>query len=339
MNFFCRFALICLIITINTGCYVTRLALKQNNLLNSKIHVDLVKHQATSTDWLKRKLQLVDEIISFAATEGLNTRGAYRYYVPMSQSAVSYTLEAADPLEFKHKTWWFPIVGAVPYLGFFEVEERDAKAHKLSSQGYDVYKGSVGAFSSLGWFDDPLYTPMLRRSHGYLAELLFHELIHRTLWVRNSVKFNENMATFCADVLTEKYLRSKGLENEWHKMQSTADDRKKFKLWLRQLKETLEELYQNKILTNDTKLKRKDEIFREFVQEKKPKFNIFDYIEGVVWNNATILAHSLYSPDLKSFQESFKCFKNDRMIDYLDSMERILKSHKDPTKALSELCQ
>jgi len=103
-------------------------------------------------------------------------------------------------------TWWFPIVGRVPYLGYFSKADRDSKASELRTEGYDVYETGVGAYSSLGWFDDPIYSPMLRRSEADFAHLIFHELTHRTLWIRGSVEFNENLAEYAADFLLEKLL-------------------------------------------------------------------------------------------------------------------------------------
>ena len=95
---------------------------------------------------------------------GLNTDGAYLYYIHTEQPVVSYLVQAAHADKLKSVKWWFPIVGSVPYKGYFTRSDRDAEAEKLRQQGYDVYTTGVGAFSSLGWFDDPIFSSMLRRN-------------------------------------------------------------------------------------------------------------------------------------------------------------------------------
>src|SRR5690606_18969091 len=111
----------------------------------------------------------------------------------------------ADRLEFV--TWWFPVVGSVPYIGYFDKADRDAKATELKQQGYDVSVGGAGAFSSLGWFEDPIFSSMLDRGPADTAHLFIHELTHRTLWIPGSTEFNENLAEYVSYRLTPQYLR------------------------------------------------------------------------------------------------------------------------------------
>src|SRR5207248_1330211 len=135
---------------------------------------------------VKAKLELVGRVLAYAANEGLETEGAYHYVIQTQLPVVSYIVEAAEPDRLEFVTTWFPVIGAVPYLGYFREEERDAKAAEYAAKGLDVYKSAAGAFSSLGWFDDPIFSAMLSHGDADTAHLFFHELTHRTLWVPGS---------------------------------------------------------------------------------------------------------------------------------------------------------
>ena len=199
-----------------SGCYVTGQAWHQNNLLNSRRPI----------------LLLLQEILAFAGQAGLNVRGAYRYYIELPQPVVSYLVYGAKADRLEAVTWWFPIVGRVPYLGFFDKGDRDDKAGELEAQGYDVYRGAAAAFSSLGWFEDPVFSSMLRRRSSALAHLFFHELTHRTYWAAGSAEFNENLAEFVAHRLTREFLEQKGSSQQLQRYEQVRRDRRLFKKWL-----------------------------------------------------------------------------------------------------------
>jgi len=242
-------------------------------------------------------------------------------------------------LEMELKKWSFPFLGDVPYLGFFHPDNRDEKAKELESEGYDVHKGAAGAFSSLGWYDDPIYSSMLRRSKASLAHLLFHELTHRTFWISGDAELNEHMAEFVAGVLTPKYLKDRKMLGELKGYEEENKDRLLFKSWLRFLKSSLEDLYAQQ-LPKEEKLKKKAKVFKRFLTEQLPEFHSEGYqnLANLDWNNARVLAYALYEPKTEPFEKAFDCSESHQIGRFLNKLEGIMENTKDISKALEQMC-
>ncbi len=323
------------------GCYVTRLALKQNNLINGRAPIAAVIASESTAPTLRRRLEYIQSTLTYAANNGLNADGAYEFYVDVNAPAISYTVMAAERLRFESRTWWFPFVGRVPYLGFFDKADRDEMGSDLARQGYDVEFGTVGAFSSLGWFDDPIYSTMLRYDDGDLSQMLFHELTHRTLWLTGSVEFNENLAEFIGDTLNDRYTLERGGETRSQVQFDRRHDRDSFHTWLNNLKHDLELVYSNSKLSDAIKLAKKAEIIQLSVTaEKLPQWrtNLFAYVKIKTWNNAAILAASLYTPNTDRFQNAWACSKSASIGLFLKRLELEARAYSDPFDALDAFC-
>lgn len=326
------------------GCYVTRQALHQNELFNSRRMLDEVEADPTTPPKTLAKLAFAKEVMVDAAAQGLHTEGAYRYMIDTKLPVVSYLVAAAEPDQLKSVTWWFPVVGRVPYLGFFAENERDERAAELTAAGYDVHAAAAGAFSSLGWFEDPIFTSMLNRSDADLAHLLFHELIHRTLWVAGSTMFNENLAEYGATVLTRQFLTAKGRRDDLEKYDKKRIDRALFKDWLARLKAALTALFgQRATLSRAELLAAKGDIYRRFMQPPdKPAFTIFDYVADEKWNNAAVLSASLYAPDMDRFAKAHACLNRQgqpaTVAQFLKALAVAAEMHDDGFTALDALC-
>src|SRR5690606_3806447 len=122
--------------------------------------------------------------------------GNYSEVAWLDRRYVSWTVSASDPWRLQPYEWSFPIVGRVPYLGFFKEEEAREKEQELIQKGLDTYLRGVSAYSTLGWFEDPLLSSMLNYEDHVLAETLIHELVHTTIWIKNSTDFNERLASY-----------------------------------------------------------------------------------------------------------------------------------------------
>ena len=323
-----------------TGCYVMNQALVQNSLLNSRKPVSEVIQAPETSKKVRKKLKFTQKVLRCAAEEGLNTQRAYDYFVAIDGDAVSYVVYGAEKLKLESVTWWFPVVGTVPYLGFFDPKKRDEEALDLVSQGYDVSKGSVGAFSSLGWFEDPIYSPMLRRSDASLAHLFLHELIHRSFWSQGSVRFNENLAEYCSLLLTEKFLLKEGRKRDLVMFLARRSDRKKYKIWLKDLKEALTDLYA-KPLDEPTMLSEKAKVFRVFLSDRWPSFESKGYrnIKNREWNNARVVSASLYSPDTERFAKAHSCLPGSSVGEFLSRIKEAEMEYDDAFEALDSLCR
>lgn len=142
-------------------------------------------------------LSASQEIIDFAAVElGIDPGRRYRTYVELSSPHVIWNVFAAPELDLQARTWCYPMVGCAPYRGYFNETRAERYADKLARQGFDVYLGGVAAYSTLGWFADPLLSSFIDWPEANLAELLIHELAHGRVWVKGDVDFNEAFATF-----------------------------------------------------------------------------------------------------------------------------------------------
>lgn len=160
-------------------------------------------------DSLKGKLRLIDEVRKFAIDSlGLKDTRNYKTLYDQKGEEIMWVVMASEPFDLKAKEWTFPVIGSVPYKGFFDRDKAIRLKDELEKEGWDVNIRNPGGWSTLGWFTDPILSEMLDRSEGDLANLIIHEMSHATIFVKDSIDFNENLATFIGDRGTEQFLRS-----------------------------------------------------------------------------------------------------------------------------------
>lgn len=183
-----------------SGCEVPYLmhgAYEEVRLLWKRRPIDQVLERPNLPADIRAKLKLVLAVRDFARDNlGLNVGGAYSTVVPVDQSAVTWVLMAAPQDELTPHTWYFPIVGEVPYKGYFSRAAAQAAAADLQAQGLDTFVRSAVAFSSLGWFNDPLLSNLLGLDQVVLAGVIIHELFHRTYYLAGNAMFDESAATW-----------------------------------------------------------------------------------------------------------------------------------------------
>ncbi|MEM9857460.1 MAG: aminopeptidase, partial [Bacteroidota bacterium] len=159
-------------------------------------------------DSIRQKLLFIAEVREFAVRElGLNDTDNYTTMFDQKGKPILWVVTGCEPFAFEPKTWDFPVVGEMPYKGFFIEEMAYEEMADVEEQGYDVGLRTVGGWSTLGWFKDPILSNMLGRSYGDLANLIIHELVHATIFVKDSVVFNENLASFIGDRGAEIFLK------------------------------------------------------------------------------------------------------------------------------------
>ena len=164
---------------------------------------------ASFPDSLKTKLELIERVRKFAIDSlGLKDTRNYKTLYDQKGEEVMWVVMASEPYRLKAKEWTFPVVGSVPYKGFFNREKAIRLKDELEKEGWDVNIRNPGGWSTLGWFTDPILTGMLERNEGDLANLIIHEMSHATIFVKDSIDFNENLATFIGDRGAEEFLLS-----------------------------------------------------------------------------------------------------------------------------------
>lgn len=160
---------------------------------------------------LRAKLTSASAIRRFATEElALPDNSSYRSYVDVGRNDVTLAVFAAPQFSLAPVTWCFPVFGCVPYKGYFSRKDALENAAQLQRQGLDVYVTGITAYSTLGWFSDPLLSTMLRQNDTYLASLIFHELAHQKIYVNGDSGFNEAFAVTVETTGTKKWLRATG---------------------------------------------------------------------------------------------------------------------------------
>ena len=161
-------------------------------------------------DSLKKKLHIIDEIRTFAIDSlGLKDSDNYKTVFDQKGQELMWVVTASKPFELKAKTWDFPVVGTVPYKGYFDKDKALREVKQLQEEGWDVGVRNPGGWSTLGWFTDPILSGMLERNEGDLASLIIHEMVHATIFIKDSVDFNENLASFIGDSAAYNFIASK----------------------------------------------------------------------------------------------------------------------------------
>lgn len=193
------------------GRYIARAAWEEGRILARRKPIrELVRSPAT--DQLTRaKLQLVLDARSFAVDSvGLEAGESFTTFSQLTTDTLVLVLAGAYRDELKSYTWWFPIVGRVPYKGFFDPHDAERAAREMEQRGYDVYLRPASAFSTLGWFNDPLLSTTLELDSASLANTVIHELTHNTFYAPGQAIFNESFANFVGSRGAMWFFRSRG---------------------------------------------------------------------------------------------------------------------------------
>lgn len=185
------------------------------SLLSSRRPITRILANPATPSTLRQRLRLAENIRKFASAQlGLPDNGSYTSYVQLDQPYVSWDVLATKPFSLQPITWCFLFAGCVPYRGYFHRGAAEAFAERLRRRGDDVYIGGVPAYSTLGWFNDPLLSSMLDWDDMTLANFIFHELAHQELYLEGDADFNESYAVTVADVGVRRWLVTSGRQSE-----------------------------------------------------------------------------------------------------------------------------
>ncbi len=196
-----------------SGClpvrYVTQAAAGQEQLNSRGIAIDEVVKGGHLDKRTRNLLSHVARIKAFGERYGLRRTNNYERYVWIDRPAVVWVVSACHPLAFRPRAWKFPVVGSITYTGWFDRKEAKSYADQLAKEGWDVDLRPSQAYSTLGWFDDPILSTMISdgdEALGDLADVVLHETLHATFYVPNQSTLNESVASFFGDELSVKYL-------------------------------------------------------------------------------------------------------------------------------------
>ncbi len=187
---------VCLSLLWLSGCYLLQQGKGQLELRYGQVSLSQALDQETNPEY-RHLFEEIPRIKSFAESKLLLKKSEnYTGYYKTSQPGITFVVTASPKNQLEAYTWWFPIVGSVPYKGYFHEDDAKALEKEFQDRGYDTWIFAAPAYSTLGWFKDPITTPMLRRGLYYLTSTIIHEMTHVTLFVSGEKEFNEQLASF-----------------------------------------------------------------------------------------------------------------------------------------------
>ena len=242
------FLVLMLVVVAVSGCktlsFYTQAIKGQYQLFAHQQPIQKLLAQPDTSETLRLKLQLVERLRPFADKElKLPVDGHYRKYVDVHRRFVVWNVEAAPEFSMEPKSWWYPLVGSLEYRGYFSEEGAKKYGRSLKEKGDDVYIGGSTAYSTLGWFKDPVLNTFINEPEADLAETLFHELGHQQVFARGDTDFNEAFATTVGQEGARRWLRSQGDTNALGAYAAELHRNDQFVHLIMETRRKLEELY------------------------------------------------------------------------------------------------
>jgi predicted aminopeptidase len=303
------------------GCspaYFLRAAYEEGKILWRREPIaDFIQKPDVAAD-TQEKLQLVLAVRDYARDVlKFNVGGSYASYSFVDRPDLTYIVLAAPKTELTPYTWWFLIVGSVPYKGYFSRADAEAEIERLKAEGYDTNLRTSAAFSTLGWFDDPLLSHLLKYGKVTLTDIVFHELFHRTLYVKGAGEFNESSANFIGHHAAIDFFRERQGESsaEYQRAALAWEQEKEFGRFIAEVVGTLAELYGREI-PRDDKLRLREEVFARSKVDwtrrigDRPSHRFHRFAQQPL-NNAVLMHYVVYLKDLDLFESLYEaCGRN-----------------------------
>jgi predicted aminopeptidase len=324
----------------STAAYLTRLGYGQAKVLLLSRSNEVVFTDPSMSQETKDRIQFVLEVKQFAQEEiGLKKTESYSRYFEVDEGTLLYVISACPKDSLSPYKWRFPLVGKMSYKGFFNLDRAQKEREKLEREGFDTCVRRACAYSTLGWFKDPIYSTMLDQKRAIIAQIVIHELTHTTLFIKDHLDFNEQMATFMGDQgAIDFFSERSGRDSSDHRDASNVlHDDLVFGTFIDGLCTELQRLY-GRDLTREKKLQLRKGIFREAKQgfrglKAKLKTPLYLGFVDEELNNAVLLSYWQYIGQLELFNELHRRLGEDlgKMLAFLKDVER---SGEDPWKSL-----
>jgi predicted aminopeptidase len=299
-----------------SGCYSLKQGAALLGLLNSAVPLEsLLENGKPEADFA----ELVRDIRRYAEEElGLKTGKNYTSYVKIDKTYLAAIVSACAADSFTGYVRRFPVVGSLPYKGFFDDEDAFKERSKLEKKGLDVWVRGVDAFSTLGWFTDPLYSYMKNYTPDRLADLIIHESMHTTVFIKGQAEFNEKLAEFVGSEGARLYMESRyGQDSaEYKAMITNSQDSKIFVAFIQELIAELQLIYESNI-SRDEKLREKKQIISkakdrfETDYEKLFSGDHYRWFSDLSVNNAYLELYRLYYDDDNYFPSLYTRYGKD----------------------------
>lgn len=344
-----RFSIYLFLFAFLTACsgpsYYTQAISGQWKLMHARQDIQsLLDNPATSPE-LAAHLQAAEQIKAFASNSlYLPANGSYSSYVEVDGEALVWNVVATEEFSLEAKKWCFPVAGCVPYRGFFKQQKAKDSAARLRKKGMDVIVSPAAAYSSLGWFNDPLLSTMAAGSDVRLAAYLFHELAHQRLYIKGDSLFNEGYASFVEEAGIKAWLESSQRQGELLQRQRLQNANEDFHELIGEVRKELADLYRTD-QPETRKREQKAAIFRSFSnsyeQLSAEKWNGKRYyaawFEGPA-NNARLALYNTYQGSHCAFQGLFDQAEGDLQEFHQLAEQKSLLQKEERENWLQQTC-
>ncbi len=312
-----------------SGCFESRYlagqGLGQWHLFRARRRVADVLGDPSTDPRIKERLRLAMEARKFGV-EVLGLRGgdSYTRFLPTGGRPIAWNVTAAPKDRLRPLTWHFPIVGTVPYLGFFDEKSARTMEKRLRDEGYDTYVRPVAGYSTIGLTSDPIYESMLDEGDARLVEVVLHEMLHGTLYLAGRSSWNESLASFIGVHGAAAFFAARGGDEAGRAVLVEAKqrelDEEKFGTFLAPLHDALTKLYAEPI-SRAEKLRRREEIFAQtrvrFAEMYPGRHSVFS---DARLNNAVVASYGVYHRGAPEHEHLYRRLRGD-----LAAMVRLYK--------------
>jgi predicted aminopeptidase len=302
-----------LVAATRTGRYLVRAAWEEGKILRGRHSIAALVADPATDPATRAKLQLVLAARAFAVDSvHLDARESFTQYTALDSDTLVVLVSAAARDRLRSHTWWFPVVGRVPYKGFFDVRDARAEAQRLEARGYDAYLRPSSAFSTLGWFNDPLLSTSLRADSLSLVDTVIHELLHNTFYASGEAIFNESFANFVGARGAEWFFRSLGDSSAAAEVALRWRDERLLGAFWTRVYATLDSAFSahpgDDTASRDARLAARDAVYARMravlLAEVGPQLRTIDpdALRYTRFDNALILARRIYLTKLDLFE-------------------------------------
>ena len=316
-----------------TGCqipYLLKNSWHQTKILKSRTDIEDILKDPKTTEATKQKLILIQKARSFSSDVlGLAKSDNYTSYVDLKRDYVTWIVRASPKHKLEPYRWWFPITGHVPYKGYFTKDGAEDEAQWLKDKNLDTYVRGVTAYSTLGWFEDPVLNTMLSYSDYDLVNLIIHETVHATVFIKGQVDFNERLATFIGNKGAELFFRNHpGGEEILKNAEMENEDLRVFSEFITRELSELKQWYASQ--TEEQILAEREQRFQKIkdnyskLAEPNMKTSRFHYFKDIKLNNARLLSYETYQSNLDQFEKLYEKLGRDfqALINWCKKLEK-----------------
>lgn len=325
------------------GRYILRAGWEEAKILSRRKPIEQVIADPATDPSLKARLRLVLDARAYARdTLGLEAGESFTTFAQLDRDTLVLVLSAAHRDRLEAYRWWFPIVGRLPYKGFFNPDHARRARDDFQARGFDTYLRPASAFSTLGWFNDPLLSTTVRGDTTWLVNTVIHELSHNTLFVAGNAEFSESFASFIGSRGAGAFFRSRNAPMAAEAVAEDWANDQLFGAFWERVARSLDSAYRAWPDDSSARVAARDSVYARariaLVDSVGPRLRGINpaYLSRIPLDNASLLARRVYAQRLDLFDSVW--VRNDRDVrQTIDAVRTAVRDASNPFQALESL--